>query len=94
MVYLIIYKNGIYYGIYGVYYAGTQLAWYARRENPPGNFTFFAKNLENGATFQFFAIFGLFVKKIGTETYMAFESRTVPKFWPSFSSSLARDEKL
>ena len=35
--------HGTYYGIYGVYYAGTQLPWYARRGNPPEKITFLRK---------------------------------------------------
>ena len=34
---------------------------------------FSQKKHQNHATFQFFAIFGLFIKKVGAETYLEFE---------------------
>ena len=62
-----------YYGIYRVYYAGTQLAWYARRGNPPENFTFLRKKHEIVNILCFLLSYNRCLMDLGSETYLEFE---------------------
>ena len=72
--------------IYRPWYTPWYKLWYIRyvlwgyvasqvraQGQPLRKFHFFAKNLKKRATFQFFAINRLFIKKVGAETYLEFE---------------------
>ena len=85
-MYIFIYHVKYHIYIYIPWYIPWYILWYiwyilcryaailiCAQGQPLRKFHFFCKNLQNHATFQFFAIFGLFIKKVGAETYLEFE---------------------